>query len=692
MAETPARWSPVSLRTSFLQLVGLTAFAVAQPLFDILGRHIEFLVAHRAGPVEILLLVLGATLALPTVLVACEALAGLIHRHVRSGLGLVFRWFLLLLIVLPPLHAVTFLGGIGALSAAALLAAAGVRVFLRFDPVRKHLAILALAAPLFCLLFLGQPSVRQQLRPAKQHAPADQPANNLTPVVFVIFDELPVTALLDHERRIDPVLYPNFAALAGEAAWYPNATTVSGATPRSIAASMTGLHPRHKTPATLDNYPDNLFTYLNGSHRFVVEDAQTQLCPDHLRLDATSKSSRRLRMLAFDTAVIYLNIVLPESFAAYHAELDNRWTGFAAGNDPAPAGPRINRFQRFERFLASLEAGDRPLFGFMHILLPHNPYQKLPSGTVYNYRPGVPKAENKRWATDELVVLHSYRRSLLQLQYVDSLLGRLIAQLKKIGQYDSTLLVITSDHGASYRPGKFHRAISDENLADVMSVPLLIKLPEQRTGRIDDRYVQSIDVLPTILEALEVESPAPYDGQSLLNPDRYEPRAVRFEIFEEPVPREKLAERFEQLAWKLAAFGPGGDPEALYEYETFHTLIGERPEPFAAGEDPQIVYRLDEPERYRKVRRDRRFVPAEITGTLRRVDGFAATVDIAVAINGTIAAVTTSYQAPVGSRQVSWCALARESAVATGRNQLTLFRIEVTDDEIRLYELAEDSR
>ena len=60
-------------------------------------------------------------------------------------------------------------------------------------------------------------------------------------------------------------------------------------------------------------------------------------------------------------------------------------------------------------------------------------------------------------------------------------------------------------------------------------MPLLIKLPGQRRGAVDDRHVETIDILPTILELTGLKAPTPLDGRSLLRP--LESQARRVTIF-----------------------------------------------------------------------------------------------------------------------------------------------------------------
>jgi membrane-anchored protein YejM (alkaline phosphatase superfamily) len=102
------------------------------------------------------------------------------------------------------------------------------------------------------------------------------------------------------------------------------------------------------------------------------------------------------------------------------------------------------------------------------------------------------------WANDEWAVAQIYQRHLLQVRYVDRLVGDLVQRLKQEGLWDRALIVVTADHGVSFRAGSPFKEPDDKNVADIMSVPLFIKLPGQHGGSISDLNVQSIDVLPTI--------------------------------------------------------------------------------------------------------------------------------------------------------------------------------------------------
>src|SRR5215467_16075960 len=73
-----------------LHIFVLFSFALAQPLFDILSRHVQFFVAHDSKPMDVILLVLILCIFLPSIAVVIEWVAGLFGRRVREGMhGLV---------------------------------------------------------------------------------------------------------------------------------------------------------------------------------------------------------------------------------------------------------------------------------------------------------------------------------------------------------------------------------------------------------------------------------------------------------------------------------------------------------------------------------------------------------------------------------------------------------------------------
>ena len=90
-----------------------------------------------------------------------------------------------------------------------------------------------------------------------------------------------------------------------------------------------------------------------------------------------------------------------------------------------------------------------------HALLPHGPWVYLPSGQ--RSRPDgpelLPGMQTVPGFYDDYLTSHNEQRYLLQLGFVDRLLGRLVARLKSQGMYDDTLIVVTADHGFAWQVG-----------------------------------------------------------------------------------------------------------------------------------------------------------------------------------------------------------------------------------------------
>ena len=91
----------------------------------------------------------------------------------------------------------------------------------------------------------------------------------------------------------------------------------------------------------------------------------------------------------------------------------------------------------------------------------------------------------------------------------------LIKTLKKYRIYDKTLIIFTADHGESLGEHGFvgHGTYYWDQ---VVHVPLIIKLPGKTHSARISTYVQSIDIMPTILDYLNIEIPYYAQGHSLL--------------------------------------------------------------------------------------------------------------------------------------------------------------------------------
>ncbi len=670
------RWD--GFRTDALHVVVLANFAVAQPLYAVLGQGAEFFVARRSDPGDVLLLVLALSAGLPALAILLEAAAGLIARQARTVAHAVLVAALTASLVLQAARDLDALPGYMLLLDAAALAAGLTGLYFRWRPARMALTVLAPAPLLFAGLFLFLTPVARVVFPQEVDALASPAIGRPAPIVLVVFDEFNSTLLMDEHRRIDPVRYPNLAALAGEATWYRAATTVSDATVDAVPAILTGRRPGpSKRLPTAEDHPGNLFTLLGGRYSMVAFESIARLCPDLRCTRERTRSGRaaEVRRLLSDLGVLYLRVILPSDLRTRLPGTARAWKGLAVEAEMEPAA-------LFEQFVASIRRAERPALYFIHVLLPHMPWRYLPSGRAYEShaeaalatdvweRGGEDRREHDEWA-----MIQGFQRHLLQMGLVDRLVGDLVRRLKDTGIYDKAMLVVTADHGLAFRAGESPRAVSPENAHDIMAVPLLVKLPGQRAGEVTDRDVETIDILPTIADVVHVELPWPVDGRSLLDaarPPRERKEIVRWESRSALAVDAALEGRWQTLSRMLGLFGSGAKPDGLYRLGRYGELVGE---PLSVVEaragDGRVTVALDDPALWDDVDPDDAFLPARVKGRVVVTGPPRGPLDLAVSVNGTIRAVTRTLAWESGTARFS--AMLPEAAIRPGTNLVEVF-------------------
>ena len=98
-------------------------------------------------------------------------------------------------------------------------------------------------------------------------------------MVLIVFDELPLAALLDSPRKIDARRFPHFAALQRDSDWFRDTVTVADSTEQAVPAILSGDLPDPDGVAIYTDHPRNLFTLLGSSDRTNISESGTYLCP-----------------------------------------------------------------------------------------------------------------------------------------------------------------------------------------------------------------------------------------------------------------------------------------------------------------------------------------------------------------------------------------------------------------------------
>jgi arylsulfatase A-like enzyme len=102
------------------------------------------------------------------------------------------------------------------------------------------------------------------------------------------------------------------------------------------------------------------------------------------------------------------------------------------------------------------------------------------------------------------------------IRWVDDNVGVLLAWLAEMGLSEKTLVVIASDHGEAFQERGFE-GHARQLFRESTEVPLIISFPFRlEGGAVVDTRTRNVDIWPTVLDVLGLESPAGIDGRSLL--------------------------------------------------------------------------------------------------------------------------------------------------------------------------------
>jgi len=621
-----------------LELTVLVGFALAQPAFDVISKTPEFFALRGSSRTEVILFALVIGIGIPAALLIVELVAGLAGRPVARGVHLGSVAVLSALLAIPLAQGIAD-GLYGAfdhtpsgwfvLAGGVMLGIAAALAYVRFRLVRAYLFALVPAPLAFLALFLiDAPTGAVVLPPVSEVA---KPA----PVVMLVFDELPVASLMDERQRVDAERYPNFAALAGGSTWYRRTTSVSDVSISAVPAILTGTLPPPRTPPTASEQPRNLFALLRESHRLAVSEVWTSMCSaGPCRTTGLSALPRRTVESVTDGIEIAAHAAAPPDLEDRLGKLEQ---GVAVGDPTAD----------LQRFTKHLRPADRPELHFIHALLPHYPWVRLPSGRLYERAApltlprGFQAGTVQRWDQDAWLVRQQWRRHLLQVGYLDRMLGSVLRRLRAAGTYDRALVVAVADHGVSFAPGREMRDVTPSNVQDIARVPLFIKAPGQRQGAVIDEPARTTDVLPTIMEILGGRVPWRIEGRSLIGrrPARPPPVTVTSER-RAPVttPTSELDQRFRHsLARRIRMFGTGSDGPDLVDREHHPEWIGRRLRGRGVRLGGPAAVRIQQKGLLERVSRRSGFVPALLTGEV--LEHVQEGRELVLTLNGRVAAV-----------------------------------------------------
>lgn len=626
---------------------GLAGLAVTQPVLDIFGRNPMFFVAGGYGRRQIVAFALVVAVVPGLVVWAASAAPGLVHRTAGTVLHRVAVAALAGVFALVVARTLGIDGLVVALALAVLVGVGVAAAEARWRPARQLLTYLALSNVVFLALFMVGSPTAELLRGGSYADAGDVVVPPLDgPVTVIIFDEFPLASILRPDGTINGERYPNLAALASESTWFRNASTESPFTAYSVPSILSGLESKRPDLPILNDFPRNLFTIFNRAypvHRF---EAITDLCPPEA---CGRPPAQPLSQALDDASLVYRHQVLPESWRESLPPVDQGWGGFedvvgdAAPADPADSVPKdqgpndlLNEIPKEDRGPASqvdvmlrqarlIDAN--PSLNVIHVLVPHLPYVLTPWGTVGTNPEGVgnlPEPGEPQYDRGfaELFALQS-----LQIGAIDRALGEVVAHLKASKAWKDGTFVVVSDHGrVTSRPGN-GRTNDDGGAEDeVLRVPLFIKAPGQTKGEVRDDPASTVDVLPSLVDLLGIETDWSFDGHSLY--DGSEPTHDR-------LLKTDLEDLFATAEWEQSYFPHGDGWVGIAGIGPRGDLVGTSVSDHEIGAPSSMSWSLDDREALDDPSETGGKVPVRMTGTIGGADGRPD--DLVVALDGRIA-------------------------------------------------------
>jgi hypothetical protein len=515
-----------------LVLCGLGAVAFVWPVLDLYGRNPEVFVANRTSGAQIVLFALLVTLVFPLLALAVLAVTELIHPRAAGGAYLVLITLTGIGTGLVVSRQVVPDSDVPALVVAAVVAALVVLVHRSFQ---SGLRWFGLALPLLLVLFLGFSATSNLIWAQASAAEVEAGSvGNPKSIVFLQLDEFPLASIVTEDGTVNEALFPNLARLAATGTWYRNALSASIATTQSVPAALTGVRGGSDLAPTAADHPNTLFTLLGDAYEMHVIEWVLALCPGDVCPDYAGQAPARFVSLLSDVGVVYGHLSLPKSTRDHLPSIDNSWQGFLRQEDqtaPAPvavadfpvpaAGRRGAWIDRLQRIINGIAADAPPTLSYAHLETPHVPWQVNPSGTHYDRPEQYTEVDgvdgSGKWILDPRYARLGLQRHLYQLGFFDAMLGSLLDELEATGTWDDTMVILTADHGASFVPGEHRRWPYENNRDDLYRVPMFVKYPDQTTGEVRDEPAFNTDLLPTIVDVLDIDTDWTFDGISLLD-------------------------------------------------------------------------------------------------------------------------------------------------------------------------------
>jgi arylsulfatase A-like enzyme len=223
---------------------------------------------------------------------------------------------------------------------------------------------------------------------------------------------------------------------------------------------------------------------------------------------------------------------------------------------------------------------DKPFFLFLSYLEPHHQNDEnrfvAPTGYADRYR-------NTFRIPPDLAPFPGDWKSQLPDYYgiiarIDECFARLTQELAAQKVDENTIIVFASDHGCHFktRNTEYKRSCHEASI----HVPLIFHGPGFDSGRVVDELVSLVDLAPTLLDAIGVDTPEAMHGRSLLGLAQGKQKTWRSEVMVQ-MREEALQRALRTDRWKYCIYNPDSkrdEPHSAEYVERFLYDLGSDPD------------------------------------------------------------------------------------------------------------------
>jgi arylsulfatase A-like enzyme/tetratricopeptide (TPR) repeat protein len=237
-------------------------------------------------------------------------------------------------------------------------------------------------------------------------------------------------------------------------------------------------------PLTLPAHT-SMLTGTIPPHHGKHENKDVHFDPSHVTLAALLKTKGYRTGAFVGSQILNGRFGLNRGFDTYHDR-------FAQQDQSGPRSERRAEEVNRAAFAWLEKQKDDPVFLFLHYYDPH-----------YTYDPPEPFAT-------------TFKESPYagEIAYADHCIGEVVAKLKSLDMYESSLIIVTGDHGEMLgehgETGHMYFIYQS-----AMKVPLVYKLPGSNAAHKIDDIASIIDIVPTVCDLLDIDPPAGIQGKNL---------------------------------------------------------------------------------------------------------------------------------------------------------------------------------